>query len=235
MKDEDEEKIDQHESYGMIGINRVSGGTYLFGSEAQHHSFIRIEVRRAEMRRSLSNDWPCANSLPLIVVDLSHTQFGTLITSPGIGNGVTCTIRSINGKQMKECPAPKQITSKFGEDLKVTMARAVGVLDGLTVQLTKALLPGEKPLNKKELNVLLEGIRHAVMEVKSNIPFVEESFNEEMEKKVDHAITELEGVRDHMIQQVGLRALAEKINPEKELPEFSFGSSPLLGDGKKEK
>ena len=228
----DNETIDKHESYGMIGINRVSGATHLFGSEAQHHSFIRIEIRRAEMRRSLSNDWPYADSLPLITVDLSHTQFGTLITSPGIGNGVTCTLRSVMGEQMEACPPPKQITSKFGDDLKVTMKRAMETLDGLTEQLTKALLPGEKPLNKKELGVLLSGIKHAIMEVKDNIPFVESSFNEEMEKKVDHAITELEGVRDHMIQQVGLRALAEKINPERELPEFSFGTQ-LLGEGDK--
>src|SRR5271157_1249307 len=105
MRDDDE-TIDKHESYGMIGINRVSGATNLFGSEALHHSFIRIEIRRAEMRRSLSNDWPYANSVPLIVVDLSHTQFGSLITSPGIGNGVTCTLKSVNGEEMEECPAP---------------------------------------------------------------------------------------------------------------------------------
>jgi len=43
----------------------------------------------------------------------------------------------------------------------------------------------------------------------------------------------LEGVRDHMIQQVGLCALAEKVRMDAGavLPEFAL-KAPLLGEGK---
>jgi len=228
---DDEEVVDKHESYGMVGMNCVSGETRLFGSQALHHSFLRFEVRHAEMRRQHSYDRPVADSMPVIEFDISHAALAQLITNPGRGYGVPCTLRRVNGKQMEEPPDPTPITSKFQGDLKKTMASAMSTLEGLANQLREVTLPGNKPLGKKELSTLLGGIRHAIMQVKDNIPYVEDSFNEHMEDEVNKAITELEGARGHMISQLGLEAFAA--TAEQQLPEFTLMKAPLLGDGKK--
>jgi hypothetical protein len=223
------EKIEKHTSYGMVGINRCSSsGSYLFGSLALHHSFITLEIRRAERRRSLSSDWYQAESLPLIEIELTHEQFGTLITSPGVGNGVPCTIRHISGVNQGDCPKPEEITSKFADDLKETTKDMVKTLEELSFKLSEALLPGNKTLGKKELGTLLGGIQSAVQSIKSSIPFIEDSFVETMEKERDKAITELEGIRDHMLQDVALKAIA---HAGKQMPEFRGLRVPLLNAG----
>lgn len=230
----DNEKTDKHESFGMVGITcPQSSGTYLFGSEARHHHFITLTVRRAEVTRSLSHDWYHASSLPLVEIELSHSQFAQLITSPGMGDGVPCTIRGVDGKMMKPCPAPEGIASKFSEDLKETTKSTVAELKALRNQLNESLLPGNKPLNKTEQRELLEKINHAVMQLESNIPFIETSFNNELERKVDIAKGEVEATASRLIHKVGLHALdkaSRMIEAGQVMPEF-----PVLGTGEEEK
>lgn len=222
----DEDKKYQHESYGVFGINRISGSTYLFDSEALHHSYIRLHISPAEMSRSLNHEWIRATEHPIVEVDISYSAFFRGIASPGVGEGVPCTIRYREGKRMADPPQPESVESKFSDDLKRTMGESVKTLDQMAQQLEEVLLPGNKPLGKKELNVLLKGIQHAIMGVKSNLPFVEESFNEHMEKKTDTLKTEMEGLRDHMLLQLGTLAAADRIRQEG-LPEFSANMPEL--------
>src|SRR5271157_2285441 len=131
-----ETTVEKHPSYGMVGINRSqSSGTYLFGSIQKHHSFITLTIKHAEVARHLANDWYHADSLPIVEIEMSHTQFAELITSPGIGDGVPCTIRGLDGKLVEECPPPAEMDSKFAEDLKKTTSETVRQLKDLTQQL----------------------------------------------------------------------------------------------------
>lgn len=223
-----EEKKTEHESYGMVGINRTqSSGTHLFGSIMNHHSFITLTIKHASVRRMLSGDWYSAESLPIIEIEMSHTQFAELITSPGIGDGVPCTIRGLNGKLLEECPAPEKLDSKFREDLKKTTAETVRQLKDMTQQLGEALLPGNKALGKKELHVLLQGLQSALQSVTDSIPYVEQSFNEEMESEMNKAKGEIEAVATTLILKTGLDTLAQ--GKKTLLPEFP---APQLTEGK---
>jgi hypothetical protein len=227
----DERTTEKHESYGMVGIScPQSSGTFLFGSEAKHHHFITLTVRRAEVTRHLAHDWYHASSLPLVEIELSHSQFAQLITSPGMGDGVPCTIRGVDGKMMKPCPEPEGITSKFSEDLKATTKETVAELVALRNQLNESLLPGNKPLNKTEQRELLEKINSAINSITDSIPFIESSFNTELEKKVDIAKAEVEATASRLIHKVGLHVLdkAAQALDAGQLPEF-----PQLGEGKK--
>ena len=227
-----EETRDQHESYGMVGINRSqSSGTYLFGSIASHHSFITLTIKRASVSRHLANDWYHAESLPLIEIEMSHSQFAELITSPGIGDGVPCTIRGLNGKLLKPCPAPQQDESKFSEDLKKTTKATVGELRELSQQLSQSLLPGEKTLNKTELKALLGKIQSALASIEDSIPYIEKEFNETMEVKRDKMIGEIEAVVTHALLNLGKEALATK-NMVPSLPSIPM---PQLTEGKDKK
>ena len=214
----------EHESYGMVGINRVSSsGTNLFGSIATHQSFITLTVKRASVGRHLANDWYHAESRALVEIELSHSQFAELITSPGIGDGVPCTIRAFDGKLVEACPPPEDMKSKYAEDLKKTTNETVTGLRALTQQLSQSLLPGEKPLNKTALKDLLSQIQGALNSITDSIPFIEKQFNEEMEVQQDKMIGEMEAVATHIIHNVGLKALAAT-----QLPTFSAPGLPQL-------
>lgn len=224
-----EETKTEHESFGMVGINRTqSSGTHLFGSIMNHHSFITLTIKHASVRRMLSGDWYSAESLPIIEIEMSHTQFAELITSPGVGDGVPCTIRGLDGKLLEACPAPEKLDSKFREDLKKTTAETVRQLKDMTQQLSEALLPGNKTLGKKELNVLLQGLQSALQSVTDSIPYVEQSFNEEMEDQLNKAKGEMEAVATTLILKTGLDTLAQ--NKKNLLPEFP---APQLTEGEK--
>lgn len=226
----DERTETKHESFGMVGINRTSSsGTNLFGSIATHHSFITLSVKRASVTRHLSSDWYHAEPQDLIEIEMSHSQFAEMITSPGIGDGIPCTIRALNGKLLEECPATEQMNSKFADDLKKTTKDTVSTLTQLVQQLGQSLLPGEKTLTKTELKVLLGQIQSALMSVTDSIPFIEQQFNEEMEVQRDKMVGELEAVAMHLIHKTGLDALANA-NEGRMLPTFS---APRLTEGDK--
>ena len=225
-----QETVEKHESYGMVGINRVSSsGTSLFGSITTHRSFITLTVKRASNRRHLAQDWIHAESSPLIEIQLSHSQFANLITSPGMGDGTPCTIRAFDGKMVKECPPPVELNSKYAEDLKATTKETVAGLEKLTQQLSQSLLPGEKPLNKTALKELLSEIESALSSITDSIPFIEKQFNEEMEVQRDKMAGEMEAVATHLIHNVGLKAIAAT-----SLPTFAAPGLPQLPAGKKD-
>jgi hypothetical protein len=224
-----EERKDKHPSYGMVLINRSqSSGTHLFGSIATHNSFITLQVSRGEVSRHLANDWYHADSLPLIEIEMSHSQFAELITSPGIGSGVPCTIRAFDGKMVERCPAPEPVISKFDEDLKATTNELVTDLKQQIQHLEQALLPGEKGLNKTQLKELLSGIKRSFQTITDSIPYIEKNFHEEMEVQTDKFVGELEAVAGHMIHRLGMQALADKAQAA--LPSFP---APQLTEGKK--
>jgi hypothetical protein len=228
----DDRTTDKHESYGMVGITcPQSNGTFLFGSEARHHHYITLTVRRAVVTRHLAHDWYHADSLPLVEINMTHSQFAQLITSPGMGDGVPCTIRGVNGEMMEPCPEPEGISSKFSEDLKATIKATVEELIALRNQLNESLLPGNKPLGKTEQRELLAKIKGAIQLITDSIPYIERSFNNELEKKVDIAKAEVEATASRLIHKVGLHVLdkaAQQLEAG-QLPEF-----PALGAGKDE-
>jgi hypothetical protein len=139
---------------------------------------------------------------------MSHSQFAEMITSPGIGDGIPCTIRAFDGKLLEACPKPEEMNSKYADDLKKTTAETVSTLKQLSQQLGQALLPGEKALNKTELKALLGQIQSALNSITDSIPFIEKQFNEEMEVQRDKMVGELEAVAMHLIHKTGLDALA---------------------------
>lgn len=213
-----DDKIDKHESYGSITLSNVSGFTHLFGSEARHHNFVRIEIHEADMRRGLSDDRHMSGRT-LAVVDLSHDQFGRFITSQGIGMGTPCTIRRIGNKDYPPVPEPEKLDSKFQEDLKRSTRKTVAHLEELANKLAESNLPGNKPLGKKEQASLLSDIRQAIMGIKDSIPFIEHQFDEMMEKKVAAAIVEIESTVAVGLRKIGLETVKQQIAAQ--LPDYN--------------
>jgi hypothetical protein len=105
-----------HPAYAQISASNVSGGAYLYGSDFKHHNYVVIRIKRSEMSRNLSNDWPFARE-ELIEVAVSESQWATFVSSMNRGEGVQCTLQSVQGKSVPQIPAIEG---------KVAMFRAEG-------------------------------------------------------------------------------------------------------------
>jgi hypothetical protein len=206
MKDE---KIDKHESYGMIKLGRTTGGqNNLFGSSIQHSNVIRLNISPAELHRGLGRDYYHPRG-EIIEIEMSPTQFTELITNMNT-IGVPCTIKHINRKRMENPPSAnkkQQFEDEFSEDMKKLALR----MSELTEKAEK-ILSNKKSPNKSEREDVLSDIRHLQTELISNIPFMYRCFNEQMDKTVTEAKGEVEAFVTNKITSLGIKALKEEFN-----------------------
>lgn len=198
------DKIKTHESYGMIKLGRTTGGqTSLFGSSIQHNNVIRLSISTAELHRGLGRDWHHPKS-EIIEIELSPTQFTELITNMNT-IGVPCTIKHINRKKMENCPSSdkkQQFEDEFSNDMKELADRIQKITER-----TKEILSSKKAINKSEKDEILSEIRGLDTHIRSNIPFMYSSFNEQMDKTVTEAKGEVEAFVTNKITSLGIEAM----------------------------
>lgn len=213
------EKVVTHPSFGMVGLSRRSGSVSpLFGSNIQHSQTITLTIKRAEHDRHLNNDWYHAKE-QLIEVELSGSQYAELISSFNIGDGVPCTIRQL-GRHSYPDPPYESPVDIFKREFAVKMENLGKECASLVEDSIKMLK--EKPtLNKADREFLLNSIRGLVQEVNSNTPFVNQQFNESMEKTISQAKNEIETFVTNRITALGIDAVKDNpslflsgLNPE---------------------
>jgi hypothetical protein len=207
----DNMKTYEHESYAMMGISRItsSRGENLFGSSLKHQNMIRIKIAPARIDRHLNRDWFHATHVPYIEVEMSYSQFAEAITSLNVGDGVPVTLRRLNGKQIEECPQIDK-RQEFEHEFENQMSDIAKSLKKLTEQ-AESLLSEKKPPTKADKEAILHGIKMLRQEVESNIPFIQQSFNEQMDKTVLEAKGEVEGFVMHKIISAGLDGLQKEM------------------------
>lgn len=193
---------ESHPSYGMIGISRVTGSdNSLFGSSIKHGTVIRIRIRPAHYKRDLCNDRHYSKEKSIVEVDLSPTQFAEFITSMNMGEGVPCTIRQLNGQSG---PAPKFQSKReqFVDEFKEHTDRVEDKLDDLLG--FAQTLKDKASVSKADRQQLLNMINQVRQDIRADLPFVADQFNEQMEKTVHEAKGEFEAFIAQRVQEVGL-------------------------------
>lgn len=203
----EDKRTDKHESYAMLGISRTtcSGGLNLFGSSIKHYNTIRLRIKPAEVDRHLNRDWYHGAMIPYIEVEMSYSQFAEAITSLNQGDGIPVTLRYLNGKQIEECPFTNK-RQEFEDEFEKKMKDISNKLKVLT-ETTEELLNSKKPLTKTEKDEVLSSIKSIRQEVGMNIPFIQQSFNEQMDKTVLEAKGEVEGFVLNKIISTGIEGL----------------------------
>jgi predicted transcriptional regulator len=205
----EDRKYEEHESYGMIQISRLSGGlSNLFGSSIQHGHTIAIRINTAKLCRHLNTDW-YHDQNEIVEIELSPTQFTEAITNMNT-NGVPCTIRRVQGKRM-ENPPSKNKKQEFEDEFSDRMKEVAKKLSKLTEQ-TEKILSSKKAPTKAEKETILHEISMLDQEVRSNMPFAYRCFNEQMDKTVTEAKGEVEAFVTNKIANLGLKALKEEFN-----------------------
>lgn len=205
-----EGKKESHPSYALLSFSRSSrggSGTNLFGSSIKHNETIRMEVKPATIERSLNTDWYLPTGREYLEVEMSYSQFAEAITSMNMGSGVPVTLRYLEGKSIPD-PSFENKRQQFENEVKERMNILEGKLKKLTSD-SEELLVNKKSLNKGDRETILNQIKSLQQEIRANLPFIMNMFNEQMDKTVNEAKGEIEAFTQNKIHSLGLEKLED--------------------------
>lgn len=197
-----------HPSYGTLLFNRAYGGkTPLFGSSIEHSNVITMELRHADITRGLNRD-DIFGGKPIVKVEMSYSQFAEAITSFGQGTGVPVTIRYTE-KDGKIPPCDfvskrEQFTGEFKEQTDKAMEKSKELINEVA-----ELFSSKKTLTKADKENILKKLNMLNYDIGSNIGFIADQFNEQMDKTVMEAKGEIESFCQNKINAVANASLVE--------------------------
>jgi hypothetical protein len=202
----DGETEETHESFGKIGFSRCQGSRSLFGSHLEKHgTFISMTVRRARRIHGLSHDWIHSDSrLPIIEVYLSAAQFAEAITSMNMGEGVPCTIASVEGVDYEGVPGEVHAENvRIRDGFKDKISGVVNNLAAAHKEMD-AVVESKSTISKGRAREIVGILGKALQEMRSNAPYIVESFQESAEKVVTHAKAEVEAFTALALRNAGM-------------------------------
>ncbi len=197
-----------HESYGMIGISRVAGWSRLFGSHVRHQHFFSMTIRRASrMSSGFGERFFATGRMPIIEVKLSPAQFVELITSMNQGDGVPCTIDSVDGIRMESVPESDSEVARISDSFKDEVREVVTTIRESQKGLEEIL--AKPTISKKDREVIREAHHRALRLLTDSTPFVAKMVQEGVEKLVAKGKLEVEAFLSLAIQRAGIKAIKD--------------------------
>jgi len=197
-----------HPSYGTLLFNRAYGGkTPLFGSSIEHSNVITMELRHADITRGLNRDDIFGNK-PIVKVEMSYSQFAEAITSFGQGTGIPVTIRyTEKDGRISSCDfvsKREQFTGEFKEQTNKAMKKSKELINDVI-----ELFSSKKTLTKADKENILKKLNILNSDIGSNIGFIADQFNEQMDKTVMEAKGEIESFCQNKINAIANASLVE--------------------------
>ncbi|KKN59272.1 hypothetical protein LCGC14_0543710 [marine sediment metagenome] len=191
-----------HPSYGMISFSRGQGSdATLFGSSIKHHNTIRVTISHAERHMDNGTEH-IFDRARIVEAIMSPTQFADAITGMNT-SGVPITLQWTAGKG--HIDSPEFINKREGFEKEFT-ERVRGIKDKMSETI-------EKAKDKKAPRWLVHDLEITKGWFESNIPYLAEQFDEQMDKSVTEAKAEIEAYVSAIIHQTGLQAL-EDMRPQ---------------------
>lgn len=209
MKDDIGSERERHESYGMLGFSRTSGGPRnLFGTSIQHRDTIRLSLKEGSVCRGLNQDWFYGGK-ELFSVEMSYSQFAELITAMNVGDGIPVTIRSEHGKQMENPPYVDKAAQHLNEYQELISETYQDTQE--LIKRVSELFTSKKALNKQEREDILRDLSKISQNIGSSQSFQVSQFQEQMERTVTEAKGEIEAFAQNKLLQVGQQKLVEEM------------------------
>ena len=139
---------------------------------------------------------------------MSYSQFAEAITSFGQGTGIPVTIRYTE-KDGKISPCDfvskrEQFTEEFKEQTNKAMKNSKELIDEVV-----ELFSSKKTLTKADKENILEKLNMLNYDIGSNIGFIADQFNEQMDKTVMEAKGEIESFCQNKINAIASATLVE--------------------------
>lgn len=206
--------VSTHPCYGQIGASRVSGGTYLYGSDYKHREYIQLRVSRSVMSRDISHDWPHARQ-EIVEVAMSEAQWAHLVSSLNVGEGALCTITAINNIQVPQLPEPA-VTKD--DQFEAEVLHRLTIVDDSLRELGESL--AAVTMSTKSRDKLRDLLDTARRNLTPNLSYVAKCFGEHVERRVEQAKGEVAAHINNVVTRLGLSRLRGEDAPQSpiELP-----------------
>lgn len=201
----DDEKLFEHESYGLLSFSRVHAGgtTRLFGSSfTQHPTLLQLTLRRGTMRYHGGYSRPFGRE-EVLRVEMSPAQFAELVSNMNVAPGVPVTIRHVNGVQ---CDRPPKVPSE-GELIREEFElNAAGLRSRAEAGARKidALLDTLR-LPKKAKEAIQKTYREVVRFVHDGAPYLVEQFQEAAGRTLSEVKQEMDAYAQRHVEGGGLQ------------------------------
>jgi hypothetical protein len=192
----------EHESFGLLSFARTTSniGKHLFGSSIKHSNTIHLKINACQENRGLNRYWYFPRET-IINVEMSYSQFAEAIVAMNT-TGVPCTIRSVLTEHMEDCPGESQ-RELFEKEFQGTVLALTDKLKNLKLKADE-LLDKKGPMKVAEKKEISHMLHMMVMEVRSNLPFIQSSYNKAMDKTTMEAKSEIESFVNHQVHALGL-------------------------------
>lgn len=223
----EEVQVEQHESYGIVGLSRVTcgaagGGINLFGSSIRQSEVIALRLATARVQREVGRNWYSADK-HIIEVYLSPNQFAELVTHMNVGEGVPCTITRHQGRMMQPCPEYNQ-GEKFERDFRNDVLRIMQRTHDLIADVKARF--DKKNVGATDKKAILDELAMIQQDIEQNLPYVHSTFREAMDKTATEAKAAVEAFVENKIRSAGLDALQGR--PVIALPETKHVEAKVL-------
>jgi hypothetical protein len=197
-------KKEQHESYGMISLNRFNGGDgSLYGCAAKPHTGFQIEIHTSYKQRELAEDRYFADK-KIVRLEIGPDQLGNLLSSMNRGDGIPCTLRYLDGKTLEQCPDSSN-RQAISDDFKASMVQLSERVDNLIKAADTCV---EKAAPSKTERAALRAEAGAVKDwLAGTLPFILSQFHESMEGVIREAKADVDNFARNVKEQLGAEAL----------------------------
>jgi hypothetical protein len=204
-------KVNKHESYGLVGVSRVthSHGTSLFGSSIKHSNTIRLSIKKAEVDRHLNRDWYHGRK-QLIEIELSPTQFAEMITCMNMADGVPCTLRYLEDHKRLENPPEVKQREIFEQEFQNKVDKISSFYKDDFGQIKEILLK-KGTIKVGDREQVANMVTKLVNTLADAMPFLQKSFNESIDKTVSEAKGEVEAFVMHKVTSLGIEGLQKEM------------------------
>jgi len=220
------EKI-KHPSFAnlYIGRSQCSGQKALFGSSIKHHDTISLRISPAYIDRDLNMDRYFHETKPYIEIEMSQSQFAQAITSLNMGAGVPVTLRRLNDQYIEPCPFVDK-REQFNNEFRNDMNELSKKLTKATEQVEK-MIEEKKTFTKADKEMILSALKSVSHQVASNYPYMYSMFNEQMDKTVTEAKSEIECYIQGRIEDMALKSIGK----ENDIPELLLDDKDDIEEG----
>lgn len=197
----DGERIYRHPAFASISLGRVSGTTYLNGSDYPHQHYFALKIHRSERHRTLSNDWHFPRE-ELIEVAFTEAQWMAFVSSAGMHVGAPCTLQRLRGELVPEIPKPAKQSDAFRAEARQRFEKVRDSLAEL------AGLLAESGLSNVKRSAMMGKLTTALQNLDANAGFVMDQFGEHMEAIVEDAKATVHGHLAGLAMSAGLPSIA---------------------------
>lgn len=204
----DERGREHHPSFAVAHLSRIHAQPPqgLFDSSIRHAEFVRLGISRATRERKLHRDWIYRTGPDLVEVDMSLTQWGSLISSFGQGSGVPVTLSTLNGELVERA----EHASRLAITAQEVATKTTQAVQDVQLAVDAVLAAFEERAGRRDMQRVLSTLRHTVGNLPSNMKFSADALTEHAEDVVAKAAADIEATAHRP------RVLQEHTTPELE-------------------